>query len=449
MTHPDVRELTDRVLHSIAAGPQPADPPGVTGPNCVMSRRIAASALRPGPLLLLAGHLTAMAACGDEAGEGRDPWFEDRSLTIETAPRGADDVRPLGFSPDAAGVTRAGDLLVARTGTAAAELFRSGPDALEPLPFFTQAPAEELPADTVRAIVPRMAGGAWILAGNGLYRTEGLFYVAVDPSLTSARRAFSTAIAPLDGLWITTEGALIRLSADAAHTYAIPRAEAIRALDVTADGRSAMLVGDGEIRVLTVDGDDVFLRTAVGPPDGAATVGRLDGRWWVGGRVLASTERPGVRWIRQPTPAPVRALGRGPDGRAWWVDDAGVYALGGATAEAVHEGPIAAARFAPTGDLWTIEGDIARRWRAAGARPGFEADILPWLREQRCIGCHMEPSLDFRELEDFRRVASDALFRVETGDMPRCGNDRCPPEEQLSPSTYRILETWIETGMEP
>lgn len=382
-------------------------------------------------------------ACGGEAAE-LPGGFRDAPLPVQPTLIAPDDRWGLGRVPSVAGVDAEGDLVF---GTAEG-LFRARSDGPEPIPFYTERPDVEVAAGGVVAVLPRAEGGAWIVATNGLYRTQGRFHVLVDPSLTGTGRAFVTSAPPFDGLWITTADGLVRLTTVAVYDYEVADPGALRGLDAAADGSAVLLVRGETVSLLAaaaggLEETEVPLAFA-----GAQTVLRVDGRWWVGGDALFAGDAPDEGWTRHPVPSPVTALGRGPDGRAWWCGGEGVYALDDGEARRIHSGPVDRAAFGPSGDLWVVTGTVAARWRAEDdARPSFAADVSPWLAEQGCIDCHALPALDFRRFDDFRSVATDALSRVASGDMPRCGNGLCAPEDRLRSEDYAVLERWIETGM--
>lgn len=414
---------------------------------------------RPGPLvrLGLAGLGLAglgLASCGD-AEVGTDaPVVRDVALRLVDAPRPPDEVRPLtrdGGAIDvrAAGTTAEGELCVADRST----LYACDPQGLREITFFSERPRDEAPAQSIVAVVPRNEGGAWVVASNGLYRTEGLHYVAVDPSLTGGRAGFAAwTPPPLEGLWVAAEGQLLRRSPRAASAYTWDAPGDVRALEVAPDGGSALVVSSDGAWSLESREDDGFERFEVeAPVEERAATAHIDGFWWLAGASLTSTNDltgAAAEWTRRAVPAPVDAVGRGPDGAVWWTDASGLYALHEDEARRLDPSAIEHAVFAPSGDVWVLTATAARGWRA-GDRPSFANDIAPWLEAEDCIGCHLAPALDFRRYADFRSVAADALRRVEEGDMPRCGNNLCPPDQQIPPERYEVLDRWIATGMAP
>lgn len=410
-----------------------------------MSRRSSSSPL----FAALLGAL--LPACGAEGSADPEPAVREVALPVVDAEVAPDEVRPLtgddgAVSVVGAGVAADGALLV----TDGASLFEVRTDGTRAIAFFTERPEVEVPARRIIALVPRAAGGAWVVADNGLYRTEGRYYVAVDPSVTGARAAFASSAAPLDGLWLATDAALVRLSDRAASSYDWPEPGRTVALAVAPDGRGALVATSTDVWLLAEAADGGLERSPVAwPPGSPRATAHVRAAWWVGGDALYTSDDPTRRWIRHAVPGPVATVGRGPDGVPWWTDGAALYALGDGEARRIHEADIEHAVHAPAGDVWILAEGEARRWRADDGRPTFAGDVAPWLEAEGCVACHMAPALDFRRYDDFRGVASDALRRVESGDMPRCGSDRCPPEQRLSPERYAVLARWIEAGMAP
>ena len=73
----------------------------------------------------------------------------------------------------------------------------------------------------------------------------------------------------------------------------------------------------------------------------------------------------------------------------------------------------------------------------------FAKELKPWL-QKHCTACHA----DYAEPTPFGLKAEAALFRVGTGDMPRCtGGVPCPSGMRLDDTT--LLEQWIRTGKQP
>jgi hypothetical protein len=395
--------------------------------------------------------VAAGGACGDAAPSDLAAPIVDGTLTVVDAPRAPDGVRELDAPPSAVGVTWGGELVAAIDGG----LVQSTEAGLAPLPFFSDAPGEAEPARDVIAIAPRRRGGAWILAANGLYRTEGGFHVRVDPSIVGGVGADLVVAPPFDGLWIATSTSLLRLTDAAIFTYELPGAAGTRDLEAADDGSGLVWAGESGVRTLRLAPDGrVEARPAAGELDHPWAVAEDAGRWWVAAGALYASADPEAGWTRYPTSEPVLSIGRGPDGRLWFTSADELYALEAgqdAVAEklygAVRAEPLSATRFAPSGDVWVVRGAQALRWRPEAAPPTFEADVRPWLEATGCVDCHAGPAIDFRDYDDFRGVAADALARVESGDMPRCGNEVCGPEGRLAPDAYRVLETWLQTGM--
>ena len=101
------------------------------------------------------------------------------------------------------------------------------------------------------------------------------------------------------------------------------------------------------------------------------------------------------------------------------------------------------------GDVWVAEADgLSRKSLGSSGteRTSFAVDVLPWVQE-RCSMCHMNQTQNFEDYEVFQAIAEDALIRVRSGDMPRCGGGvRCSPEETLTSEQYAVLEQWIRDG---
>ncbi len=390
--------------------------------------------------------VTVLAGCGSESpGMGSGPTepvdaIQRRELRVEAASRSPVRTRDLPEGFTTAGVTAAGELLVARR----SDLFSAGSQGLERLELFASDGADVPVADVV-AIAPRPAGGAWVVGTNGLYRTEGRFHVVVDPSLTGVRRAFTTAVSPLDGLWLTTAGGLVRLAAESFSSYDVPSPLDIVDLDVSADGTSVMVAWSDTVRLLVVTPNGIELQDTAGSIAGSLSVARNGGRWWVGSDAIYETSAPRDGWTAYELSSAPTDLGTGSDGKLWWRSGDGVFVYGD-PAQRIMDEEVSSLVFAPTGDVWALTSSTAHGWLADASRVGFSQDVLPWLRSEGCVDCHADRGEDFTDYDYARRVGSDSLRRVQSGDMPRCGAGLCPPNDRLTPEDYSVLERWLEAG---
>lgn len=388
-------------------------------------------------------------ACGAEATVTSAPAFEDVALPVVEAGVPPDLELALPPAATTVGVTGEGALVAASV--AGLEAWDDG--TWVPLPLFTAAPDVEAPATDVRSVVPRVDGGAWILADTGLYRTTEGFHVLVDPSIDQGRLAFPGGAAPFDGVWIATPTDLLQLSAGGFRSFSIPHAADLTGLATAVDGREVGLLGSDGVQLLRPTADAFELQPTMGPIEAPRAIAHHDGQWWVAGASLHASAEPETLWTRHPLPEAATQLATGPDGALWFAGRRSVYAVVDGAAERRFEAPVGCEieqlLSAPGGDLWARCGERAFGWRAGPSGPSFAQDVLPWLEANGCVACHAAPALDFRIIDDFRSVASDALSRVASGDMPRCANGPCPPDEQLTPEAYAILGDWIEGGMMP
>ncbi len=302
----------------------------------------------------------------------------------------------------------------------------------------------------VYRIRPRLAGGAWLATETGLWSADGLFVRHRPTDLTDPTVAdvMEVDAGPLAGLWLAATDGVYWIATDTAQRIESERPA--QKLAVSAD--AAALVSDGIVRILTTEAGE--LRIADAPftdpvTDVAATFGAL----------FVATEAGLYRyqddaWTQYTladdgAPAPVESLAVA--GTSVWArTDTSVirWADDSLTAfAALGTGPLAVDQL---GDVYAPSPDGLARGSTGVLGDEvvtFTADVRPWI-EAHCALCHANQTQDFRQVDVFRGVASEALTRVRSGDMPRCaGGVRCPPESYLSPDEYAVLEQWIRAGL--
>jgi hypothetical protein len=350
----------------------------------------------------------------------------------------------------ALGLTQEGDLVVVADGLVYQRV--AGELVLKNL-YAEASDPQSLGA--VKQIVPRVAGGAWLAADNGLFMLEG-DYVSHSPVMAGMGPLAGASEAPkgiLTGLWLAASDGVYRRTPQDTQRYDVDgyaqNASAIAA-EQTGAGAFALL---GPSLVLLTPGDTV--PQAALPPDDVGGVQALAGG---SGALFAATDRGVFRWKPALTPAWTRfALdGTGAldlqldpvSGAAWVMTATALIRIDGdaITSFARPDGTqlLAVDRL---GDLVTAKGaTLVQLKTGAGAMAAtFSADMKPFI-EAHCVMCHA----DFTDVAAFSQNALEALQRVRSGDMPRCnGGLPCPADQHLSPDQYAVLEAWIRGGEQP
>lgn len=393
-----------------------------------------------------------LAACGPTPPQITAPVaeFQTSSAVPTTGPALTQTAVDVGASVERLGISRAGNLVV-RTPSGTWE-FVAG--ALEKRTLY--APQGELTSlGAVTAITPRLAGGAWLTAGNGLFALEGLYVTRSPMNPGTLFATVEQPRGPLEGLWLATADGLIRKKGDDTQRFTLAGvAPNVTQLAVEPNGKALIAAMDGRVFVFLPDGTGVTSvrapartgtpRAVVAAPD--ALFAATDTGLW---RYSVSAEKdPWTRLMLSShvDPLLLSALAADPvTGTVWGRADGQLIRLekDAATAFTVDA---AMQGFAVDllGDLWLPNGAKLLRLKAAEAKPvSFATGLKPWL-QQHCTVCHA----DFAEAAPFALKAEAALFRVSTGDMPRCtGGVPCPANQRLTDTT--LLEQWIRTGKEP
>lgn len=310
----------------------------------------------------------------------------------------------------------------------------------ERLAFFRQSDDDQPPSTLLGAAPDDRSEHTWLAADNGLYSIQGRFVLSADPVLRP-QAPVAVPDGALSGTWWAEARALVRL----------PDLETIDASALGAitgmafGGDEALVIADGALWILARDGDGYSAEPLAYDGDPVA-VEYAQERWWVSdasGR-LASL---GDGWSLRALPEPAVQLAEGADGALWIRTETGrILRL---RVEEVLEDPsiradvmVASAR----GSIVTSDGMTVSKWTRGDVETvTFTEDVLPWL-QSNCIACHAAPD-DFGDYSVFTELAADALERVRTGDMPRCGVALCPEEQRLTPDDYGVLEAWISAGL--
>jgi len=313
--------------------------------------------------------------------------------------------------------------------------------------FVALEEGDEAPVDP-SAVVTSEAG-AWLAAGNGIYALEGSFLLVVD---AAGRPDWVTAGAgALSGFWWAQGTDLRRWTEDASDAIDLSDFGTPTALVFTED-RGLLRIED---RLFELTEDEGYTLRDLTPENGVAgpAVGH-DGAWWVadGSGLLRRPAGQDGPWTRYTLEREVVDLASGADG-ALWVQTADALLR----MEAPYERAVTRSEAPADGLVDASDGTVARLLQdslqvwvdTTGPLVGFEDDVLPWLNENGCITCHSVSPGDYSNYEVFSDLAGEALSRVQSGDMPRCGAGVCPPEEQLTPEEYAILEAWIAGGRAP
>ncbi|MEM9113381.1 MAG: hypothetical protein AAGD10_07495 [Myxococcota bacterium] len=385
------------------------------------------------PLLLL-----LCVACGSEAPPAETPGPQPVPVRIDPMLGGEAELRRLD-----------GRLLGFDQGrpvwTTEVGLFR-GDGSSETELEFVALDAGDLPPDRALAVVTS-AEGAWLAADNGIYAVEGRFVLAVD---ALARPAWLTAnLIGLDGLWWAEAERLVRWTAESSEE-----------LDLSSFGPATELSFSGSYGLVRIgarffelaEGPEYTLLDVTPSAQGLGPSTGHDGSWWMvhEGGLLRRPAGSDEAW----TPfllaeRRVQDVVSGADGALWIQTDRDLLRMDAPYEAAVirSENAVEAMVHAPEGTVARLVDGSLQVWvDTTSELVGFEEDVLPWLTEQGCIACHSTSPGDYADYEVFSGLASEALSRVRSGDMPRCGAGLCPPEEQLTPEEYAVLEAWIAGG---
>ena len=380
--------------------------------------------------------------CGDDATAPTDTSIQTEALSIVDASWRDTASIPSTAPADAVGIDTEGRLWTTIDGGA----FVIEAGALNPrLPFADAGAPTQL--GRVQRIRPRVDGGAWLATDEGLWSAAGLYVRhrptdLPNPRLLDVQEVSTGALA---GLWLAASDGVYWTT-----TTSAQRIEADRPADrLAVNGTVAALVDATGLRLLTSSADGLLLEDApFNTPvrDVAATADAIyvatdDGLYRYRDAVWTEFTLDDVPLGR------IDALAvRGDD--VWGRSSDAILAIGpmarrfpviGTSGLAVDQ----------LGDVYAASATgLARASSGAVADvTTFSQDILPWI-DTHCAVCHGNQTQDFRTYDVFRSVASDALTRVRSGDMPRCeGGVRCAPEDNLSADDYSVLERWIRAGL--
>lgn len=324
--------------------------------------------------------------------------------------------------------------------------------ALEKRTLYAAA-GEQTSLGAVTSIAPRLAGGAWLSAANGLFVLQGE-YVTKSP-LTAGTFALEQPRGPLAGLWLGTPDGLVRRTVTTTQRFTVDgRSPQVDRLAIEPNGNAAIAVIGGLTLVLRADATGLTSeRPPLAMPVALAVAASADtlyaatssGLW----RYAAKAE--GLAWTRMllssgTEPKLLEALAVDPvSGALWARATSELIKLEGDTAT-TYPAAMTMAGFTVDrlGDLWLPEGKSLHQVKTGSAMPvSFATQLKPWLTKN-CTACHA----DFAEPGPFAMRAENALARVLSGDMPRCtGGLPCPSGQRLTDTA--VLEQWIRNGKQP
>ncbi|MEW5740752.1 MAG: hypothetical protein AB1938_17625 [Myxococcota bacterium] len=348
---------------------------------------------------------------------------------------------------EAVGATRAGTLVVAGDGRVQEVVA----GALTRRTLYANGSLDALGA--VAQVSPRVEGGAWLAAANGLFVLEGE-YVSASPLSEGRGGVFSVverSAGALEGLWFASDSGLVRRKGSALDALLVPGLVTVKQVAISGDGARGFAAGEGGLRLLSVVEGRLMAQEPVLTLTDVSHVA-------AGRTVLGALAREGLVIVDPGrTPAwrlfPLTGhtlLALAGDGTAdvlWLRTADGVLAVEGDTVKRLEVAAAASVSLAltPGGDVLVSSEDGVRRLRTGVGTTdvSFARDLAPWL-STTCGACHST----YTNLPDFAPRAEDALRRVKNGDMPRCdGSTRCA--QPLSPSDYAVLDGWIRGGKQP
>jgi hypothetical protein len=360
-----------------------------------------------------------------------------------------------GAEIEAIGADDAGRIVVASEGRAL--VLEAG--ALEAREYY-RGEGDPETIGAIHAIAPRAAGGAFIGSDHGLFLLESL-YVVRSPLLDGEKvhDVFEQVAGPLAGVWLATDHGLLRLQGENLTRLTVEGlADRATAIAIEKNGgRGIAVMGDGLV-ILEPEGDGLVSQRpgfttgvvhGVAAGDGTLYAATDRGLYVHGATTDASFLHFALAADMSAAPA-VKSVTVDVTGAAWASTGARLF-LVEAEQVTAFDAPadIRGLRLDSLGDLWLAAGDqIAQRGRSAlGERVTFTADVKPWVT-QRCSACHRNQIQDFENYEVLKALATKALSRVRSGDMPRCtGSLRCAPEDRLQPADYAVLEQWLRYGL--
>lgn len=404
------------------------------------------------PEALMNRCFTALAAAVLIAGCGGSDPSEPQTTpftTIDRAPlQGAwttESARAVSTAPEALGINEEHRLVLAAAGGVFAEVR----GVLQDRPLYVGT--DEAPSmGKVFSVHPKSGGGAWLAGEQGLYSVERHFVTRspLSEALSEVHQVADVPSGALKGLWILdTAGLWLRSEGSFDKVNAHLTSPTLIAAD--AWGRFALMAStsdlvllnmqDGVLQSLDIDLDTGTIYGLTGTPNAV---------WVAASNGLFKTD--GTRWTHYPLGAKATEIAADPATGAVWVRTEGglIQVTDNVTTRYPTGGDEIGLAVDQLGDVHSLASGALLR-RGTGAADGNAVDfamLKPWL-QANCSTCHNNQTANFEDYAVFVERAEEALARVRTGDMPRCGGGiRCPPELTLSPSDFAVLEQWVRDG---
>lgn len=318
-------------------------------------------------------------------------------------------------------------------------------DQLERLQVIFQEGDPAPPAE-IYDVAPRQPSGGWVATDAGLYAAGPLYigFTGGQPDAVAVREVDKGALA---GRWAAYTAALVRDDFLGGDRYDFPDIAPLTGLALAPDGERALLAGS-EVELLVPEGDKLVRWLVPSTARPSRVAASIDGLWVLSSGKLQFLERSAEpdRWQEVVLPELVdlatgpRAVGLGADGTVYLLAPQEVTAVG-------RVDPMEGVRTAadPASGAWAaVETELLGFGLGA---PRFDT-VRPFITTH-CARCHGPPGPDYLDPDVFIPLAGDALARVRSGDMPRCGDGgvRCP--EPLPAEVYAPLEDWIRGGKLP
>ncbi len=357
----------------------------------------------------------------------------------------AESARAVSSPGQALGINQEHRLVLA----ASAGIFTEVRGTLEDRPLYVGT-GENPNMGVTRMVHPKSTGGAWLATDQGLYSVERHFVTRspLSDQMSDVLHIADVAHGDLKGLWVvSTQGLWLKTERNLEQVN--PHLSRPKHIAVDGEGRFAVLTAQTNLVVLSLDQGtlqtlDIDLDTGTI----FGVVGTADAVWLATDNGLFKTD--GQNWHRYPLGAQVTEIAADPTTGAIWarIPSALIQVSGDILTRFPTNPDETSLAIDRLGDVHSLAaGALLRRGTGAtDGEPVTFAKLKPWLQEH-CSQCHSNQTADFEDYTVFAERAEDALARVRTGDMPRCGGGvRCAPQMTLSPSDYAVLEQWVRDG---
>lgn len=326
-------------------------------------------------------------------------------------------------------------------------------------------PGDPTATGHVFAVAPKMEGGAWIAADAGLFIVDTV-YVVKSPLVVgegAIRGAAQVESGGLSGLWIAGDAGLFRSRDPKLEKYPLEVLDStmIESIAVQGDGNAALVMADGQLALLEVDGEKVI---SDAPP---LEAGKIHAIAAGAHQLYAAAEYGLLRFDRSADPKWTRftlaAEGETSDevvavvvdqntGKVFARTSGYVVELDGDrlahfSVTALADGAPALIAADAAGDVWLAEDVMLQRVTLGeiSTQVTFTENVLPWI-SMNCSKCHKNQTQNFEDYAVFKDLAELALSRVRAGDMPRCDGGVPCAEARLNSGEYSVLENWIRDG---